>query len=295
MEVFGEMIGVYFYVLLGVGATASFYVNAAATPPVEGYGSILNVAFAYAFGIVMALIAIAPTSGGHLSPGYTLAFVLFKGFPIRKAAQYMLAQTFGAFLAALTVYGIYKEQLDAIHSTLIAAGPPVAELAFSSEGPAGVIALFVAPGANLSYVFLNEFIVNLFLTILVFAVLDPSNLFITFASAPFVIGGAYMVMILAFANQGLALNSARDIGGRLACSAIWGSQCWTAQPGYAVLALFTNIPATLIGAFIQVVFLSDTARPIISMPPTVSAEPATGTSIRALTRPDIATVYDTKN
>ena len=101
--------------------------------------------------------------------------------------------------------------------------------------------------------------------------------------------------------------------GRLACSAIWGSQCWTAQPGYAVLALFTNsqsllpladeladtfafaVPATLIGAFIQVVFLSDTARPIISMPPTVSAEPATGTSIRALTRPDIATVYDTKN
>ena len=59
------LLAVYFYVLLGVGATASFYVNAAATPPVEGYGSILNVAFAYAFGIVMALIAIAPTSGGH--------------------------------------------------------------------------------------------------------------------------------------------------------------------------------------------------------------------------------------
>lgn len=205
----------YFYVLLGVGATASFYVNAAATPPVDGYGSILNVALAYAFGIVMALIAIAPTSGGHCTSPDTSPrrselilvrtsvswlhsrFRRFQRLPhsvrflpiqsktpthdsdvCRKAAQYMLAQTFGAFLAALTVCtslpfsvtarsltahadGIYKEQLDAIHATLIAAGPPVAELAFSSKGPAGVIALFVAPGANLSYVFLNEFIVNL--------------------------------------------------------------------------------------------------------------------------------------
>ena len=67
-----------------------------------------------------------------------------------------------------------------------------------------------------------------FLAILIFSVLDQSNLFVSFASAPFMIGAcvcdpptsgradgsrAYMTMIISFAWVGVALNSARDIGG----------------------------------------------------------------------------------
>lgn len=70
----------------------------------------------------------------------------------------------------------------------------------------------------------------------------------------------------------------------MACSAIWGRQCWTNQSKYTAIAALVNIPATIIGAGIQVLFLSDSARPLISVPPTVSAEPMTSTSMRQITR-----------
>lgn len=119
--------------------------------------------------------------------------------------QYILAQTFGAFLAALAVYGQYKQQLDGIHAALVAGGAQTQALIFTNKGPAGVLALFTAPGQDLGSVFLNEFLVCIvrrpvshgvtdsadsmqFLTILVFSVLDNSNLFVSFSSAPFTIG-----------------------------------------------------------------------------------------------------------
>lgn len=123
--------------------------------------------------------------------------------------------------------------------------------------------------------------------IVVFAVLEPSNLFVTFSSVPLVIGAAYMVWPIiwfapyvclltkhfhaghhlvcppppprvllyifsqtlprrAFAADSIALNAARDVGGRLACSAVYGRKCW---PGnYAALSALTNILATSVGA-----------------------------------------------
>lgn len=46
----------------------------------------------------------------------------------------------------------------------------------------------------------------------------------------------YAVMIIAFAANSLALNTARDLGGRMICSAVYGRQCWTANPGYTAIA-----------------------------------------------------------
>lgn len=85
---------------LGMGASASFLVTSASKT--AGFGSLLNVslsdrcvssglsgtlnfgpcpqiAISYFFGIVFALILSAPVSGGHLSPGFTISFVLLKG------------------------------------------------------------------------------------------------------------------------------------------------------------------------------------------------------------------------
>ena len=71
--------------------------------------------------------------------------------------QYIVAQIFGAFIAALAVYGQYKQQLDAIHAELVAGGAATQAIIFSNKGPAGVPALFVAEGQYLGWAFLNEF------------------------------------------------------------------------------------------------------------------------------------------
>lgn len=59
-----EMIGVFFYVFAGIGASASFYVTAATGE--AGFGNLLTVGIAYGAGIAFAIIIAAPVSGGHL-------------------------------------------------------------------------------------------------------------------------------------------------------------------------------------------------------------------------------------
>lgn len=133
-------------------------------------------------------------SGGHLSPSFTVCFVLFKGFPIRKAPWYILSQLIGGFLACLLVYGIYKEQLVEITAGMRLKYGAAADVAiFSPQGvslgtrttlancllirlaslqPAGIFGLFPGRTQGNGYLFLNEFMGNIFLSILVFAVLD---------------------------------------------------------------------------------------------------------------------------
>ena len=48
--------------------------------------------------------------------------------------------------------------------------------------------------------------------IVIWAVLDPANRFVTQTSAPFTIGLAYSVMVWGFANVAISTNLARDVG-----------------------------------------------------------------------------------
>jgi glycerol uptake facilitator-like aquaporin len=67
------------------------------------------------------------------------------------------------------------------------------------------------------------------------------------------------VAIWGFAGQTIVLNSARDIGGRITCSMVYGAKCWNGDSAFTALAALTNIPATILGAAIQ----SKLHRPLI--------------------------------
>ncbi|KAL8283364.1 hypothetical protein RQP46_005774 [Phenoliferia psychrophenolica] len=129
--------------------------------------------------ITFAGMIAAPVSGGHLSPSFTMVLVLFKGFPVRKAWRYIIAQILGGFAAVLLVYAQYKPAFDAIEAEPISVGKgaPV----FSTHGPAGILARFpgTTQAADLRYVFLNEWMGNVFRCILVFCVVDGSNFFVS--------------------------------------------------------------------------------------------------------------------
>jgi len=51
----------------------------------------------------------ARISGAHLNPAVTLSLALFRGFSWAKVVPYALAQTLGAFVAALLVRWNYSE------------------------------------------------------------------------------------------------------------------------------------------------------------------------------------------
>jgi hypothetical protein len=49
--------------------------------------ALLTVGFAYALGIVVALVVCSATSGGHFSPAVTIVHVIFNGFPVAQGAR----------------------------------------------------------------------------------------------------------------------------------------------------------------------------------------------------------------
>jgi len=69
---------------------------------------------------------------------------------------------------------------------------------------------------------------------------------------------AYAVAIWGYSFPGVALNSARDIGGRLAALTIYGIPA--AGGKYAAIAALTNIPAMLLGVSIYEIFMVDSDR-----------------------------------
>ncbi|KAF8756961.1 MIP aquaporin family [Rhizoctonia solani] len=85
MEMIAECWGVFCYTYAGVGATAALVITTSAQE--ENLGGLLNVAVAYGFGIAFAIITAASTSGGHFNPCVTIAFCLFRGFPLRKVPR----------------------------------------------------------------------------------------------------------------------------------------------------------------------------------------------------------------
>ncbi|KAK7437241.1 hypothetical protein VKT23_018683 [Stygiomarasmius scandens] len=256
-ECLAEFIGVFLYVYSGVGSQLLFILGGILQE--EGLSSVFQVGCAYAAGIVFAVTIAQPVSGGQLSPAITMAFVATKGFPPLKAVRYIIAQILGAYVACLLIYVQYHDMIKLAEGALAANGV-LDETLFTPQGPAGAFGLYVLPGSNLGQVFLNEFISDLMITLVIFTCLDPTNMFVPPFLVPMVIGLAYAVAVWGYSVPGLAANTARDVGGRLAAMTIWGMKAGGGR--YAAIAALTNIVATFVSCFIYELFFADYARVI---------------------------------
>ncbi|KIM84876.1 hypothetical protein PILCRDRAFT_67395 [Piloderma croceum F 1598] len=247
-------IGTHFF-CPGVGSTAAFIIGTLSGQP--GLGSVLQIGFAYAFGILLAITICSATSGGHFNPCVTISFVVFRGFPPLKAVRYIVAQIFGGYIACLLIYAQYKDLINLVDEGLAAKGALEA-IQFTPNGTGGILALYTQPGANLARTLLNEFVSDTILGLAIWACLDPTNFLVPPAAGPWIISFAYSVAIWGFSPPGLAANAARDVGGRLAAMTVWGMK---ASGGtYAALAALTNIPAMLFAASLYEIFLTDSSR-----------------------------------
>jgi len=257
MELVGEAMGVFFYTYAGVGATASFIIGSILKQ--EGLGSVFQIGWGYAIGIILALCVCGATSGGHISPSITISLTVFRGFPLKKAVGYIIAQIFGAYVASLIVYHQWESFIHEAETALKLAGV-YNQVQFTPSGTAGIFALYLPAGQKYGSVFLNEFVNSAIVGLVVWAALDPTNVAIPPAFAPFVIAIAYAAVIWGFGVPGLALNTARDLGARLMAMTYWG----TAAAGgrYAAIAALTNIPATLFAICLYEFFFVDSDRVI---------------------------------
>jgi aquaporin Z len=88
-----ETLGTFALVFCGTGAIV---VN-----EITG-GTITHAGIAVTFGlIVMAMIyTIDDKSGAHLNPAVTIAFAVYRVFPVREIFPYIISQITGAFIAS---------------------------------------------------------------------------------------------------------------------------------------------------------------------------------------------------
>ncbi|KAG5735903.1 Aquaporin-7, partial [Termitomyces sp. T112] len=171
MEMFAETLGVFFYVYAGLSSVTGFVVGNILKQPLS---SMMQIGLAYSFGILFAIGVCGATSGGHFNPCITISFVVFRGFPPSKAARYIFAQIVGAYLACLVIYTEWKVLLVDCEAILEQAGQLDA-LQFTPNGPAGIFGLYLLPGQTLPRVFLNEFVTDTLIGLVLFAAIDPTN------------------------------------------------------------------------------------------------------------------------
>ncbi|KAI0026755.1 aquaporin-like protein [Vararia minispora EC-137] len=254
VECMSELVGVFMYCYAGMGAQAAY--NLGNLGNLNGLGSVFEVGCAYAVGLGLGLV-VCSANGPHFSPAITLVRVLFQGFPAWKGVRFVIAQLLGGYIAALLVYAQWRNLILEVEAALIAAGRYDA-VNFTPQGIAGIFGLYVLPGSSLRWVFLNEFVTDFMLGLVIYACLDPTNFFAPPAAGPWLISFAFAIAIWGFSPAGLSANAARDVGGRLAALTIWGTDA--AGGNYAAIAALTTFPATIAAFIFYEMFFVDSAR-----------------------------------
>ncbi|KAI0780180.1 aquaporin-like protein [Fomes fomentarius] len=255
-ECAGEFIGTFFFVFGGVGSAASYHLN---PTNIQGLSSVFQVGIAYAVGVLLAFIVTAQSSGAHYNPGVSIVFVLMKRMSAKKAFRYIVAQILGAYVACLLIYAQYRDIIQETEDALTAAGTLDSTM-FTPSGPAGVFAIYVAPGTNLGQVFLNEFVCDFLIGLVIWAVDDPTNFMVSPIATPWIIALVYALVVWSFSRVGVATNSARDVGARLMALTIWGREAGGGP--YAAITALTNILATFLAAVFYEAVFADYSRTV---------------------------------
>jgi glycerol uptake facilitator protein len=198
-ELAAEFAGTLILILFGVGVVAQVVAG--------GIGNHDSIAWAWGLGVTLGVYVAARISGAHLNPAVTVSLAIFRGFSWAKVLPYTVAQTLGAFVAALLVRWNYTEVIAKFDP-----GHTVKSQGIFSTLP-GNGALPVGTGGA----FRDQIIGTAILMFLILAVTDARNSSPAANLAPLIVG--FIVVAIGFAwgtDAGYAINPARDFGPRLA-------------------------------------------------------------------------------
>jgi glycerol uptake facilitator protein len=241
-ELSAELLGTFTLIIFGVGVVAQTVL----TPFTAGAQSIH---WAWGFGVVMGIYVAGGISGAHINPAVTLALAVRRGFPWAKVLPYWIAQTVGAFLAALVIRWNYWEAFNRFDP---------------AKGTKSQLVFSTLPGNNVLPVsqlgaFRDQIIGTAMLVMLVFAIIDTRNLAPSSNMGPFIIGLVVVVIGMTLgADAGYAINPARDFGPRLASWITGWSHAWNDQRGnfYAWVPILGPFIGGVLGGIVYDLFIS---------------------------------------
>jgi len=222
-----EFLGTMLLIILGDGVVANVTLNKSG---MKGAGSI-QITLAWGLAVMVPAFIFGTASGASFNPALTIALALDGSFAWSMVPGYIIAQFAGAFVGAVIVYLMFKDQFDATEDPgtklgVFSTGPSIPNLPRNifCEAVATFVLVFAIKGMG-QVVGLNGAQGN----ILVFGII---------VSIGMSLGGL----------TGYALNPARDIGPRIAHALLpikgKGSSNW----GYAIVPLVGPI----IGAIVAV-------------------------------------------
>jgi glycerol uptake facilitator protein len=255
-ELISEFFGTMILILFGVGVVAQVVTN-----PDGAMGDHDSIAWAWGIGVILGVYVAGKVSGGHINPAVTIALAAFKGFPWRKVLPYTLAQTAGAFVAAIIVRFVYAD--------LIARIDP--DHTIASQGIFSTLPGNNVEGANVTIAtaFFDQIVGTAILVFVVFALITAANNPPLSNMAPVVIGLLVVGIGMAWgANAGYAINPARDFGPRLASLVTGYETAMFDQNGviYFWLPIVAPILGGLIGGagfkFLMEPYLTTEAAPV---------------------------------
>jgi glycerol uptake facilitator protein len=198
-ELAAEFAGTMILILFGVGVVAQVVAG--------GIGDHDSIAWSWGLGVTLGVYVAGRMSGAHLNPAVTIALAAFAGFSWRKVLPYSLAQTLGAFVAALLVRWNYTEVLHKFDPGLT----------IKSQGVFSTL-----PGNGGAPVhewgaFRDQVIGTAILLFMILAIVDVNNTPPGANLAPLIIGLLVVGIGMAWGTDaGYAINPARDFGPRLA-------------------------------------------------------------------------------
>lgn len=201
-ELCAEFAGTMILILFGTGVVAQVVTSSDGS-----LGDHDSIAWAWGIGVTLGVYVAARLSGAHLNPAVTIALAAFKGFAWRKVLPYTVAQTLGAFVAALIVRATYAD--------LIAAVDP--EHTIATQGIFSTLPGNGGEGVSIPTAFLDQVVGTAILVFVIFALTTAWNNPPMANLGPVVVGLLVVAIGMSFgANAGYAINPARDFGPRIA-------------------------------------------------------------------------------
>jgi glycerol uptake facilitator protein len=231
-ESVAELLGTMVLILFGAGVVAQVVTGDGAA------GDHDSIAWAWGIGVTMGVYVAARLSGAHLNPAVTIALWAFKGFEGRKIAPYVVAQTVGAFLAALIIRAVYADQIAKVDPN-------------HTMATQGIFSTSPAQGVSIPSAFLDQVVGTALLVFVIFALTSMRNNPPLANIGPFIIGLVVVGIGMSLgSNAGYAINPARDFGPRLASWITGYGDAFLSTTGDNPVYFWLPIVAPVIGGLI---------------------------------------------
>ncbi|NWV00967.1 AQP10 protein, partial [Upupa epops] len=221
-ECLAELLAVFVLMVITLGGSAQ-KVTSWGTK-----GDTITSCLAGALAVMVAIYTAGGVSGAHLNPAFSLAQCLLERLPWWKLPIFMAIQTFGAFVAAATVFAVYYDAiLHYGNGTLVTSGP---------QETASIFATYPADYLSLANGFLDQVLATALLIVGIEAILDHRNKGVPAGLEPVAVALLVLALEVALgANCGCPMNPARDLGPRLfTFVAGWGPEVfrWVGGVGW---------------------------------------------------------------